>query len=163
MDEIGYIYAFTDDEVLNALEPYRFISHLRSIKIDGDREYQAWIDLLRHDPDSSVGFKTVVLSVFRVSRDSGDDFSSLNALYPGYQVFLLVNPTVDALMQKAGTYRSIGSISMSKLRTRQQELFLYFLATPMESNRHLWPNNHWPRRSVTHPKGRMMRVEKTQG
>src|SRR5437870_12492588 len=145
MDEIGYIYAFTDDEVQNALEPYKFIRHLRSIKIEGDREYEDWIELLRHEPDASVGFKTVVLSVFRVGRDSEDDFKSLDALYPGYKLFLLVNPTVHALMQKANAYKSVGSISIRGIKAREQELFLYFLATPMDSNRHLWPDNHWPR------------------
>jgi hypothetical protein len=155
MDEIGYIYALTDD----ALEPYIFINHLRSIKIEGDREYQDWIELLKREPDATVAFKTVVLSVFRVSHDS-EDFKSLSALHPGYELFLLVNPTVHALMQKANAYKALGSIPMNGIRTREQELFLYFLATPMDSNQHLWPDNHWPRRTMTHPKERFKRVEK---
>ena len=81
----------------NALEPYKFISHVRSVKIEGDREYQDWIELLKREPDASVGFKTVVLSVFRVDRDSTNDFKSLDTLYPGYELFLLVNPTVHVL------------------------------------------------------------------
>jgi hypothetical protein len=160
MDEIGYIYAFTDDEV-QTLEPYKFVSQLRGIKVEGDREYQDWIELLKNSTDASVGFKTVVLSVFRVSHESKYDFDSLHALHPGYELFLVVNPTVHALMQKASAYRYVGLIPIGRIKELQQELFLYFLATPLESNRHLWPDNHWPRRSVAPPKERFSRVEKT--
>lgn len=162
MDEIAYIYAFTEDEVQNALEPCKFISHLRSIKIEGDREYQDLIELLKRGSDASVGFKWVVLSVFRVSRDSYDDFRTLDALHPGYELFLLLNPTVHALMQTANVYRSAGSISIHTIKAPEQELFLQFLATPMDSNRHLWPDNYWPRRTAVHPKNRIIRVEKTK-
>jgi hypothetical protein len=160
MNEIGYLYAFTDDEVRN-LEPYKFISQLRGIKVEGDREYQDWIELLKNTADASVGFKTVVLSVFRVSRESKDDFGFLTSLYSGYELFLVVNPTVHALMLKANAYRCVGSISINQVKKLQQELFLYFLASPMESNRHLWPDNNWPRRTITPPKDRVSRVEKT--
>lgn len=159
MDEIGYVYAFTAEEV-REFEAYKFISQLRGIKVEGDREYQDWINLLKDAPAASLGFKTVVLSVFRVSPESKDDFDLLSALHPGNEFFLVVNPTVHALMQKANAYRCVGELSVRKIKDLQQELFLYFLATPMESNRHLWPDNHWPRRSMTPVKERFGRVEK---
>jgi hypothetical protein len=159
--EIGYIYAFTKDQVQKALEPYRFICHLRSVKIEGDREYQDLVEELKNRPDASIGFKTVVLSVFRVSRDSSD-FKILDAQYPGHEVFLVVNPTVRALMETAGEYRCNGSMSMRTIEKPQQELFLYFVATPMESNRHLWPEDYWPQLKMTHPKHRITTVAKTK-
>ncbi len=160
MSEVGYLYAFTESQVMDELEPYRFINRLRDVKIEGDREYQDWLDLLKKTPDASVGFKTVVLSVFRIGRDSADDFAMLNAQYPGFEVFLLVNPTVHALMQKSSQYESIGTIAANRIKVLQQELFLYFLATPMESNRHLWPEDYWPRRTMIHPRHRLVTVKK---
>ena len=160
MSEIGHLYAFTESQVSDELEPYRFINRLRDIKIEGDREYQDWLDLLRKTPDASVGFKTVILSVFRISRDSADDFTTLDAKYPRFEVFLLVNPTVHALMQKSGQYESIGTIPTDRIKVLQQELFLYFLATPMESNRHLWPDDYWPKRTMVHPRHRITTVKK---
>jgi hypothetical protein len=106
LDEIGYIYGFTGDEV-QALEPYKFVSCLRSVK---------------------------VLSVFRISRDS-EDFRTLEASHPGYELFLIVNPAVHALMQKTNTYKSCGSISVGAMKAPEQETFLQ-LPTTIDSNRH---------------------------
>jgi hypothetical protein len=106
MDEIGYIYGFTEDE-MQALETYKFVSCLRNIKI---------------------------LSVLRVSRGS-EDFKTLDASYPGYELFLIVDPTAHALAQKANAYRSCGSISVRMLKAPEQEHFLQ-LPTTMDSNRH---------------------------
>ncbi|HKN75919.1 MAG TPA: hypothetical protein VJW94_12145 [Candidatus Acidoferrum sp.] len=105
MDEIGYIYGFTEDEV-QALELYKFVSCLRSIKI---------------------------LSVFRISRDS-EDFETLDASHPGYALFLIVNRTAHGLMQKTNAYRSCGSISVRTIKA-EQELFVQ-LPTTIDSNRH---------------------------
>lgn len=150
MEEIGYVYAFTKDQMQKALEPFKFICHLRGIKIEGDREYEDLVEELKNQPDASIGFKKVVLSVFRVNRDSRE-FKMLDSHYPGHEIFLLVNPTVRALMEKAGEYRCIGSISMRSIEKLQQELFLYFFATPMEFNQHLWPEDYWPRQmAVAH-------------
>lgn len=102
MSEVGYLYPFTESQVMDELEPYRFINRFRDVKIEGDREYQEWPDLLKKTTDASVGFKTVVLSVFLIGRDSADDFAMLDAQYPGFEVFLLANPTVHALMQRFG-------------------------------------------------------------
>jgi hypothetical protein len=159
MSERGYLYAFTESQVRDELEPYVFIKRLRDVKIEGDREYQDWLDLLKKAPDASVGFKTVVLSVFRICRDSADDLAMLDAQYPGFELFLLVNPTVHALMQKSGQYESIGTITTNRIKVLQQELFLYFLATPMESNLHLWPEDYWPKRTMVHPRHRLITVK----
>lgn len=160
MSEVGYLYAFTDSEVEDLLEPYRFINRLREIKIEGDREYQEWLEVIKKAPDASVGFKAVVLSVFRISRDFAHDFGMLNAQYPGFEVFLLVNPTVHALIEKSGQYGSLGTIETNRFKVLQQELFLYFLATPMESNQHLWQEDYWPKRTVVHPRHRLITVQK---
>jgi len=151
MHEVGYLYAFTKTTVRNELEPLRFINRLRDVKIEGDREYQKWIDLLKETPDVSVEFKTVNLIVFRISSDSANDFGILNDQFPGFEVFLLVNPTVHALMRKSGQYKSIGTIATNRIKALRQELYLYFVATPLESNRHLWPDDYWPKHDAPSP------------
>jgi hypothetical protein len=147
-NEVGYLYAFTKKAVRQELEPLKFINRLRDVKIEGDREYQKWIDLLRETPDASVEFKTVDLFVVRISRDSANDFGILNEQFPGFEVILLVNPTVHALIEKSGQYRSIGTIATNRIKALRQELSLYFVATPMESNRHLWPDDYWPKQDA---------------
>jgi hypothetical protein len=142
MSETGYLYAFTKSAMRNELEPSRFINRLRDIKIEGDREYEKWVALLKETPDPSVKFKPVDLCVFRISGDSADEFGNLNDRFPGFEVFLLANPTVHALMQKSGQYKSIGTIATNRANLLARELSVYFVATPMESNRHLWPEDY---------------------
>lgn len=52
------------------------------------------------------------------------------------------------------------TIETDRFKLLQQGLFLYFLATPMESNRHPWPEDYWPKRMMVHPRHRLVTVKK---
>lgn len=64
---------------------------------------------------------------------------------------MLSAPWSTFTVEKSGQYKSVGTIATNRIKALHQELSLYFVATPMESNRHLWPDDYSPKHDAPSP------------